>query len=274
MLLTTILFRDSPWLAGLAFAGCYVLGAAAALLTALIFRSTILRGASRPMVLELPSYKLPSIRTALLVTADRAKTFLTNAGTMIMAICVVMWWLSAYPHADPSPAAEALRVQAAAIASADEAGAEGLLEEATRLEKASQQAHSFAGRIGSAVEPVFEPLGFDRQLTIATLTSFMAREVFVSTLAVLNGTDEEDKRMLEKLASATRDDGTPVLTPATSSSLLVFFVLAMQCLPTLAVTRRETGTWRWAALQFVWMSGVAYGAAFLTYQGLRAFGVT
>lgn len=274
VLLTTLLFRDRPLLAGLAFAGCYVLGAGAALASSFLFRRTILRGASRPMVLELPSYKLPSLRTAALVTIDRAKTFLVNAGTMIMAICVVMWWLSAYPQSQPTPAAEALRAEAALVAPTDADAATALTEKADRLDHKEQQIHSFAGRIGSAVEPVFAPLGFERQLTVATLTAFLAREVFVSTLAVLNGTSEEDEGIVDTLANATRDDGTPLLTPATSAGLLVFFVLAMQCLPTLAVTRRETGSWRWAAFQFAWMSGLAYVAAFLTVHGLGLVGIT
>lgn len=277
VLLTTVLFRDSPWLAGLAFAGCYVLGAAAALLTAALFRRTILKGNSRPMVLELPSYKLPSLRTALYATYDRAKTFLTNAGTVIMAICIVMWWLSAYPRSGPTAPAEALRAEAAAITITDESASErieSLRGEADALDRREQSARSFAGQAGSLLEPAFAPLGFDRQLTVATLTSFLAREVFVSTLAILSGTDEEDDRMIDTLAAAKRDDGTPLLTPATSASLLIFFVLAMQCLPTLAVTRRETGSWGWAALQFGWMSFVAYAMAFVTYQGLHLVGIS
>ncbi len=280
VLLTTVLFGDRPWLAGLAFAGCYVLGAVAALLSAAIFRSTILRGKSRPMLLELPSYKLPSIRTALLVTYDRGKTFLLNAGTVIMAICIVMWWLSAFPQAGPTAEATALRTQAESIvasagdaAAEREAEAETLVVEADRLDAEAQQAHSFAGRIGDAVQPLFAPLGFDRQLTVATLTAFLAREVFVSTLAVLQHTDEEDEAMIDKLASATREDGSKLLTPATSAGLLVFFVLAMQCLPTLAVTRRETGSWGWAGLQFIWMSGLAYVLALITVLGLNAAGI-
>ena len=273
VLLTTALFQDRPWLAALAFAGCYVVGAMAALLTAWLFRRTILRGASRPMVLELPSYKVPSIRTAAFATVDRARTFLVNAGTMIMAICIVMWWLSAYPTLPPTAEAEALRAQAATVASTDPARAEELTGEAALIDGREQKRQSFAGRIGAVVEPAFRPLGFDRQLTVATLTSFMAREVFVSTLLVLNATDEEDEHRVEKLVHARRDDGTPLLSARTSAALLVFFVLAMQCLPTLAVTRRETGSWRWAALQFGWMSFVAYGAALLTSQGLAALGV-
>ncbi len=275
VLLTTLLFRNQPILAGLAFTACYLIGATAALLTALLLRKSVLRGRSRPMVLELPSYKMPSIRSALYTTYDRAKTFLVNAGTMIMAICIVMWWLSAYPKADATAEAQVLRAQAESLVATNPSEAESLNSSADHIDLRNQRTHSFAGRLGSIAEPIFAPLGFDRQLTFATLTSFLAREVFASTTKILVGLDEnaEGEGVIATLEQAKRDDGTPLFTPATSASLLVFFVLAMQCLPTLAVTRRESGSWRWAALQFAWMSGLAYVAAFLTYRGLHLFGV-
>jgi ferrous iron transport protein B len=137
-----------------------------------------------------------------------------------------------------------------------------------------QQAHSIAGHLGDALQPAFAPLGFDSQLTVGVMTSFMAREVFVSTMGVLagagHGADVHDQRVLEQVASMPRTDGTPVFTPATTAAALVFFVLAMQCLPTLAVTRRETGSWKWPAIQFAWMSAVAYAAAALTHAAVAA----
>ncbi|QQR76024.1 MAG: ferrous iron transporter B [Holophagales bacterium] len=278
VLLTSLLFRDDPLKAGLVFAGCYLLGAGAALGSAAIARRTILPGRSRPMVLELPTYKLPSLRSALLAAAEQGLSFLKTAGTVILAICIVMWWLSAYPKAGPSPAAEALRVEAAASAGRDAARAAGLLAEAEALQARHQQGQSFAGRMGRAVQPVFAPLGYDWQITVSVLTSFLAREVFVSSLTVLlAGTDagaEPDAGVIDKVRRATRADGTPLLSPATSYSLLVFFVLAMQCLPTLATSRKETGSWTWPALQLVWMSSVAYLGAFVTFHGLHLLGVS
>ncbi|MDZ4829820.1 MAG: ferrous iron transporter B [Phycisphaerae bacterium] len=272
-LLTTLLFRNNAVLAGLAFAGCYLVGAAAALFSALLFRSTFLKGRSRPMVLELPSYKWPSLRSALLMTVDRARLFLTNAGTVIMAICIVMWWLSAFPRAAPPP--RAAELQAMAAITTDVAAAQALNDEAELLSHQNQERSSFAGRLGALAEPVFAPIGFDRQLTIGVLTSFLAREVFVSTMTILVGTSDDvhDTGVIKALDEARRDDGTPLFTRASGASLLIFFVLAMQCLPTLAVTRRETGSWKWAAFQFVWMSGLAYAASFLTFHGLRLAGV-
>ena len=261
VLLVTLLFPQSGFLAGLAFAGCYALGAAAALVTAAIFRKTILRGKSRPMVLELPPYRLPDLRGAVLSTYDRAVVFLRNAGTVILAICVVMWWINAYPRSAmpvEAIAIEARAVDADAAGNADEATA--LRADAENLQRRVQQQNSFAGWIGGAVQPVFAPLGLDDRLTIAVMTSFLAREVFRSTMTVLvgHGDGDNDTKVADELALATRADGSKLFDVPTSVALLVFYVLALQCLPTLAVTRRETGSWKWAALQFGWMSVVAY----------------
>ena len=275
VLLVSILFPESGFLAGLAFAGCYALGAIAALVTAAIFRRTILKGKSRPMVLELPPYRLPDLRGALLSTYDRAVVFLKNAGSVILAICVVMWWISAYPKAETP--AEAVAIEARAVeldARGDADGAEALRAEAETITSRAQQQQSIAGRLGGAVQPVFAPLGLDDRLTVAVLTSFLAREVFRSTITVLvgQGDSEDDTRVAGELAQATRTDGTRLFDPATTTSLLVFYVLAMQCLPTLAVTARETGSWKWAALQFGWMSAVAYLLAWLAYVLVHALG--
>lgn len=280
VLLTSMLFRDRPWLAGLAFFGCYLLGAGAGLVSALIARRTILRGRSRPMVLELPSYKLPALRTALWATFDRGVVFLKNAGTIILGICIVLWWLSAYPVAEAPPEAAALRQEAAQVEPIDARRAGELTAQAKAIESSHATRQSYAGRLGRAAQPLFAPLGYDWQLTIGVLTSFAAREVFVSTMAVLLTGDAEadlaeDPGMIDRIRAATRDDqSTPVFTAATSASLLVFFVLAMQCLPTLAVTRRETGSWKWAGLQLGYMSCLAWVAAFITYQSLHALGVS
>jgi ferrous iron transport protein B len=278
VLLISVLFPQRPIAAALAFLGCYALGAAAALLTALLFRRTILRGQARPMMLELPSYKRPSLRTAALATFDRAVTFLRKAGTIIMAICIVLWWLGAYPQSDPSAESQALREQAAAVAVLEPETAAELEDRAARIEAAHALDRSFIGRVGRAAEPVFRPIGADWQLTIGILSSFAAREVFVSTMTVVlsagrGDEDEADPSVLARLSGAARDDGSPVFSTASSASLLIFYVLAMQCLPTLAVTARETGRWRWAVVQLAYMSALAYAAAFITHSILTATGV-
>ena len=273
VLLTSLLFADRPAFAGLAFAGCYMLGGAAALLSALLFGRTVLRGRARPMVLELPTYKVPSLMNALLTAKDQGLSFLRTAGTVIMAICVVMWWLSAYPRIEPPPQAVAMRVEASSPATpADRA--EALNAEADAIAARAEQAGSFAGRIGRTLQPVFAPLGYDWQLTVGVLTSFLAREVFVSTMSVLVGAGnvDVDEGVVARIRSATRDSGELIFTPATAASALIFFVLAMQCLPTLAVTRKETGSLKYSMLQLGYMSGLAYVAALIVYQSLRAAG--
>ncbi len=275
VLLTSLLFPRHPLYAAATFSACYLLGALAALGTATVIGRTWLRGEARPMVLELPTYKWPSLRNALFTAKDQGVAFLQTAGTVIMAICIVMWWLSAYPQVPPPDEALALRARAAEV-SVSETQREAFLGQAQVLETRASQRGSFAGRLGRVAQPIFAPLGFDSQLTVGILTSFLAREVFVSTMSVLVGGSGEadvDVGVIERIRSATRDDGTPLFTTATSASALVFFVLAMQCLPTLTVTRRETGSGRYAFLQFAYMSALAYVTALIVYQALRAGGV-
>ncbi|MEO6224080.1 MAG: ferrous iron transporter B [Vicinamibacterales bacterium] len=276
VLLTGLLFKDNPQWAGPAFAGCYMLGSAAAFFTAWLFGKTGLKGSPRPMVLELPTYKRPSIRNALLTAKDQGQAFLQTAGTVIVAICVVMWWLSAYPKVAVPAEAAALRAQAA-DPSLPSPQAQAMLFNADVLQGKAQQAGSFAGIIGRTIQPVFQPLGYDWQLTVGVLTSFLAREVFVSTMSVIVGAGsdaEPDEGVRDRIRTMTRDDGSLVFTRATAASALVFFVLAMQCLPTLAVTRKETGRVKYAMIQLGYMSGLAYMTAAIVYQSLRAAGVT
>jgi len=275
VLLTALLFKDHPLIGGAAFAACYLLGAGAAMLSALLFRSTILRGRARPMILELPSYKAPSFINAVVTAKDQGLAFLKTAGTAIMAICVVMWWLNTFPRVPIPP--EAARLAAQAAATPDPVQSSALQAQADAVAARAEQAGSFAGKLGRGIQPVFAPLGYDWQLTVGVLTSFLAREVFVSTMSVLvvDTTPSSDTNgVIAKIRSARRDDGGLIFTTATATSLLVFFVLAMQCLPTLAVTRRETGHIKWAGLQLAYMSGVAYACACIAYQGLRAFGIS
>ena len=276
VLLTSLLFTDRPLLSALVFTGCYLLGAAVALLSAWLVRRTLLPGRSSPMVLELPSYKRPSLRSALLNAYHQGRDFLSKAGTLIIGISVIMWWLSAYPQSPPPPQALALETQAESLSASAPEQAARLREEAAYLTSKHNQSQSFAGRMGRTVQPVFAPLGFDWQLTVGVLTSFLAREIFVSTMAVLivgdDSGDIEDRGVIDRIRAAKRDDGRPIFTPATAASLLVFFVLAMQCLPTLALTGKQTGSFKWAGLQLAYMSVVAYVFALGTYHGMQLLG--
>jgi ferrous iron transport protein B len=275
VLLTSLIFVGQPAMAALAFVACYLLGGTAALLSSMLFGRTLLKGRARPMVLELPSYKVPSLKNALLTAKDQGVVFLRTAGTVIVAICIVMWWLSAYPTVEPGADVVALRAQATAVGVAPTEAA-ALLTEADTLEGRAAQAGSFAGQMGRIAEPVFRPLGFDWQLTVGVLTSFLAREVFVSTMSVLVGAGDGadvDEGVIARIRRMTRTDGTAVFTPSTSAAALVFFVLAMQCLPTLAVTRRETGGLKYPLLQLGYMTSLAYVAALVVRQGLLLAGV-
>ncbi|MHA7813787.1 MAG: ferrous iron transporter B [Phycisphaerales bacterium] len=254
VLLIGILFPDQPGTQAIAFTGCYVLGALGGLTTSLIARRTILKGKSRPMALELPSYRLPDLKSALLLTLDRGTVFLKKAGTLIVAISIVLWWLDAYPQ-QPEPTEDVAAV----------------LESS---EPDSDPHKSFLQQIGSTVQPVFSPIGYNDELTVGVLASFAAREVFVSTMAVqVAGTDDvEDETVLESIENATRDDGSPIFNAPTAWSLLVFYVFASLCLPTTVVTAKEANGWRWAFLQLGWMSFVAYAGAFIAYTIVGSVG--
>ncbi len=269
VLLTSILFVGRPMIAALAFCGCYLLGIVAGLGTSLVLRASLLTSAGRPMMLELPPYRRPSVLTALHIARDRSMVFLRNAATVILAISIVMWWLSAFPRTEPTRESAALReVSLAAAAAGDDLRAADLIATADAMDARTQARGSFAAQLGDAAEPIFRPLGLDRQLTTAVLTSFLAREVFVNTVAiqVQASDDMQDPRTLESMRAATRDDGSPLFSEGACAALLVFYVLAMQCLPTLVLTAREAGSWKWAALQLGWMSGLAWGAGWIAYS--------
>ncbi len=274
-----LLFPARPGLAALTFLGAYGVGIAAGLLAAFAMKRTILPGETRPLVIELPNYRLPSLRTAALQMVDQAAMFVRQAGSLILLISIVLWAMATYPKVEPPAGAAELRARAAQRADAGEAEAAAALDaEATHMEEQHALAHSLAGRLGRLIEPAIAPLGFNWQIGIGVITSFAAREVIVSTLAVVYGVgadraDDEPRSLLDRLRSARRADGSPVFTTATGFSLLMFYILAAQCLPTQAVTRKETGSWKWAAFQLVYMSILAYVAALAVYQLLRALGI-
>ncbi len=276
-MITALLFADRPLVGGLAFFGCYVLGIAVALGLAFAFGKTVLPGKPQDLFIELPRYRLPALSQALRITWERGLVFVKQAGTVILGISIVLWFASTYPQlpedrvasvAEVADQTRLVELEAALEATPED---EDLAGEYDNLISEYQLRHSAAGRMGTLFEPVFEPLGFTWQMNIGVVTSFAAREVFVSSLAVVYGVGEdgaEDGRLLSVLQRQTRPDGTPVFSLAAGLSVLVFYVLAMQCLPTLAVTKRETGSWGWAALQFVSMTLIAYVFALVTYQGV------
>jgi ferrous iron transport protein B len=271
-MVTALIFPNSPVKAALIFTSAYAIGIMAALGSALLFKHTILPGGSKPLMIELPPYRLPSLRTSLLHALDRAKIFVKRAGTIILTISLVLWALSHYPKSEPPAAAANLNTQAAQLEKSGATAQAGeMRSDANRRAAQSALQNSFAGHIGHAIEPVLRPLGFDWQIGIGIVSSFAAREVIVSTLAVVYGVGEDAAdnnrtSLYDTLRRATRTDGTPVFTTATCLSLLVFYILAAQCLSTQAIVRRETNSWKWPLFQIAYMSGLAYAAAFIVFQ--------
>ena len=271
-MITALLFPQSPLKAALVFTGAYATGIIFSLGMAWIFQRTILPGGSKPLVIELPPYRLPGLRTAFLHTFDRAKIFVKQAGTIILLISLLLWTLSHYPKSTPPASAVALTVQAVQFEkSGDIKQAAELRAAAGHLTAQRALQNSFAGKIGRVIEPAIKPLGFDWQIGIGIISSFAAREVIVSTLAVVYGVGEdvaEQNRtsLYDTLRHATRSNGAPVFTTATCMSLLVYYILAAQCLATSVVVRRETNSLKWPLFQIFYMTGLAWLASFVIYH--------
>ena len=277
-MVTALLFPHSPLRAAIVFAGAYGVGVVAALLAAFVFRRTILPGESKPLLIELPPYRMPILRTAMLHTWDRARIFVRQAGTIILTISLVLWALSHYPKSAAPAAANDLNAQAVMVEKAGDTNrATELRAGADRLVAQYSLQNSFAGKLGHLMEPAIAPLGYDWQIGIGIISSFAAREVIVSTMAIVYGVGddvaEKDRNSLyDSLRRAKRSDGKPIFNPATCVSLLVFYILAAQCLSTTAVVRRETNSWKWPLFQIGYMTGLAYVAALIAYQTLKHFG--
>ncbi|MBC8010689.1 MAG: ferrous iron transport protein B, partial [Burkholderiales bacterium] len=226
----------------------YFLGTAGAFFFAWLFKNTLLRGAPPLMIMELPPYRMPKLRDVLLQMMERGFIFVKRAGTVILALSIVLWFLANYPKpAADEPATDAL-------------------------------AHSYAGRAGHALEPVIAPLGFDWRIGIGLIQSFAAREVFNSSMSVIfaveeTGDEDADQAGLrDAIRAAERPDGTKLFTPLICLNLMVFYVFAMQCISTIAVVKRETGGWKWPMFQLAYMTGTAWVACLVIYQVGRALG--
>jgi len=241
----------SPLFQAIFLLGLYVAGIVAAVLTALLLKRRLASGASSTFILELPTYTRPQPSQLALQVWTNTRAFVTRAGTTIFAFSIVLWALLYYPRPPLHVAYET-----------------------PRAAQAAQLENSFAGRAGRAIEPVVEPLGFDWKIGLGLVSAFAAREVFVSTLGIAYSADSggDTKDLSRAMANDRRRDGSRVWTPLVAASLSLWFVLAMQCMSTMAVVRRETGGWRWPIAQLVFMNGVAYLACLLLYQVGRLFG--
>lgn len=240
--------HEGTWKQALVLFSIYALGTLTAFIVARILRGRLGEDVTPGhFLLELPSYRTPQWSYIFRHVLERAFSFVKKAGTIILGLSILLWALSTYPKKEGADGAEAL-------------------------------AHSAMGRIGNIIEPVVKPLGFDGRMGTAILTSFAAREVFVSSMAILYRVDEADNEeetrdaLRDRLSASTWPDGRPIFTPLALVSLLVFFVYALQCLPTSAVVARESGSWKWGVGQFVFMTGFAYMASLVVFQAGKLFG--
>ncbi|QMW06121.1 ferrous iron transport protein B [Spirosoma foliorum] len=252
-------------LQGLALMGLYLLGLLSALLAAYILKLLLKTKERGYFIMELPTFKMPRWNHVGLTVWESVRAFVWEAGRVILAISIVLWVLASYGPGDSMDVAEAQVRQNNPTLAADEL--------ANRVASDRLEA-SYAGQFGHFIEPVIRPLGYDWKIGIALLSSFAAREVFVGTMSTIysigSGDDEEGVTIRERLRQERNPKtGGPMYTPALAWSLLIFYVFAMMCMSTLAATQRETKSWKWPAVQLVYMMGLAYVAAFFTYQFMQ-----
>ena len=307
MLLIGVFLNDPWWLPGVALFGMYMIGLIVAPLVALTLKRTLLRGATPVFVMEMPSFKWPQAKTVLRRMTSAGWAFIRRAGTMILASMILIWALLYFPATMPDDKSydeetakmnkdiDALKADAKKLEAEGEEAEEKLKEKKDEIETKQQQAdesvgewqrQSMLGRAGRALEPVFRPLGWDWRIGMAALASFPAREVIVGTLGIIYNQGDVDPKSIREASNPAEtplgqavkkewenEKGSPreKHRSAVALSLLVFFALCCQCVSTLAVIRRETGTWSWPIFTFVYMTVLAYIGALLTYQIGRLF---
>ena len=237
-----VMFLGLFSLPGMTLLSMYLLGLVAALASAWLFKKTFLKGAQPVFLMELPQYKIPSLKSVCLHMYERAMAFLQRAGTIILGASIILWFLATYPKTPGTPPSENLQ-------------------------------HSFAGMAGRVIAPVIKPLGFDWKIGIGLVSSLLQREVFVSTMGTIYGINtmqgEQERTYLGDRMRADKDPvtGKPVFSVLTAICIMVYYVLAMQCLSTVAVVRRETNSWRWPLFQIGYMTALAYAVTFVVYRG-------
>jgi len=261
---------------GLTLLVMYLLSIGTGLGMAAIFRKTFLKGNRMPFVFELPPYRMPHWKNVLSAMWDRSREFLVRAGSIIFLLSIVLWFCVSYPK---DPAAEARFQIARANAGAAMTGEslEARLEMIEREQKELQIRTSFAGSLGKAIEPAIRPLGFNWEIGIGMIASFAARELLISTLAIVHHVQTEGEGMtaglIEALQSArSSENGRPLYTPLVAVGLMVFYVFACQCFSTYAILKRETGSWGWTFFTILYMTALAWCGAFIVYQGGRLLG--
>jgi len=253
-------------LQGLVMMGLYLMGIVMALLVSYIAKWFIKIQEKSFFILELPVYRAPRWKNVLITMINKAKIFVVDAGRVIMVISLILWALSTY---GPPKKMQAVTDHYDTLIQQQPTQAADL----TTQKQSELLQQSFAGILGRSIEPVIRPLGYDWKIGIALITSFAAREVFVGTMATLysveGGKDADEKTLTQKMQHARKPDGSPVYTLAAGVSLMIFYLLAMQCMSTLAVVKRETRSWKWPLIQVFYMTGLAYIMSLIAYQLLK-----
>ncbi|MFN5438916.1 MAG: ferrous iron transport protein B [Bacteroidota bacterium] len=248
---------------GLVLMCLYVFGVVIAMLVAYVLNIFIKMKEKSFFILELPIYKQPRWNNIFITMIEKAKVFVFDAGKVIMVISLLLWGLSSF-----GPSDKRSNIQQTYADKIQQDPVHAVQYE--REQSAALLEHSYAGVLGRAIEPAIEPLGYDWKIGIALITSFAAREVFVGTMATLYSVGEAEsdsgETLTAKMQSAKRADGSIVYTRATGFSLLIFYLLAMQCMSTLAVVKRETGSWKWPVIQLLYMTALAYLFSYVAYQ--------
>lgn len=245
--------------------GLYIVGFLSAIAAAYILNKVLKIKSKSYFLIEMPSYKIPLFKNVAITVLEKTKTFVFEAGKIILAISIILWFMASYGPGDQfNKAEEIVRTENPSLSETE-------LEDMIASQKLE---NSYIGIVGKAIEPAIRPLGYDWKIGIGLVTSFAAREVFVGTLATIysvgSANDNEDEDTIkDKMAAETHANGTKVFTLASGISLLLFYAFAMQCMSTLAIVKRETNSWKWPMLQLVAMSGIAYVAALIAFQLLK-----
>jgi ferrous iron transport protein B len=246
---------------GLVFMALYLIGISAALIASYVFKIILKSEEFSFLMLELPEYRKPHWKNVFYTLYEKVSAFVFGAGKVILVVSLLLWFLASFGPAKKMKEAESVAVIESSLMNADKQSTD-LLIASKKLEA------SYAGQAGRLIEPIIRPLGFDWKIGIALITSFAAREVFVGTISTLYsiGKNADDLTIRQKLEQEKNAEGKPVFTMAVALSLVLFYLFAMQCMSTLATVYRETKSWKWPAIQFIYMSGTAYMVSFIVYQ--------
>jgi ferrous iron transport protein B len=265
-LLMAFLFPpEKAWIGGLMLAGVYIFSIVSSIIIAGIvnkFSSKLIKAQDNSsFILELPSYRVPKLRVVLTNTYYSVKIYLKKAGPIIFFLSIIIWGITYFPNTSPSVNTNNLNK-----------------DEVIQLQRAERLSGSYASHLGKFIQPVMSPIGMDWRVGVSLISAFAAREVFVSSLALIFKVTGNDASLQSSIVEAMRkaeigDSGRKLFTPATICGLIVFFMFSLQCISTIAVSRKETGSWRIPALQVLIFTSLGYFMTFITVNGLRAFGI-